>query len=300
MRLTRTNLYLIIFAYLLLSACGSKADFEIPEEVASLENLTVYSADSEPGFEIVLNKETVFGDTDEVMLGGWLSAHVDDLGRVYIADNQETMIHLYNPEGSYIRQIGREGEGPGEYRNISQMRTDSDHFYLMDRNLNRITTYDIQTFEVLDDASIAIDQDNMDGHFRYPSSFYVKDDGNFIIELGMAFSQANPEADDDARKVEYKIMEASTGEFLSDNIYSFPASEALVSRQGQGMMVMSVPYKRGSRMEYQNGQMVYGWTDQMLLKFYDERGAYQRAVYYPFENVPLQKKSGAGHVCRHQ
>lgn len=41
---------------------------------------------------------------------------VDRAGRMYIADNNPALIKLYGPDGTFLRTIGREGQGPGEYQ----------------------------------------------------------------------------------------------------------------------------------------------------------------------------------------
>jgi 6-bladed beta-propeller len=41
---------------------------------------------------------------------------VDSRGRIYVAEADQNFVLLYDDRGSFIRQIGREGEGPGEFR----------------------------------------------------------------------------------------------------------------------------------------------------------------------------------------
>ncbi|MEX1268942.1 MAG: 6-bladed beta-propeller [Balneolaceae bacterium] len=274
---------------ILFIACSSPPEVEIPEEIAALENLTVFPADSEPEFEITLTKEASYGDTDEIFLGEWISAEVDHYGRVFIADQQETVIHLYNPNGTYNRQVGREGEGPGEYRSIGQMRTDDHFFYLMDRNLNRITKFDLDTFEVTADYSVPVNQDEDDGHFRYPNTFYLVSDNHYLIRFGMGFNAGNSDADDDERVVEGRILKLEDESYEPGNLFSFPASEALVQRDGGSIMVMGVPYNRSSHVTYRNDKIYHGWSENFLLKIYDGDGSYQRAIYYPFQNISLDR-----------
>lgn len=280
--------YVFPLLFLFLS-CSSAPDIELPEQYAELENLAVFPADSEPEFEINLVKEASYGDVDDVFLGSWLSAEVDKHGRVFVADNRETVIHLYNPDGTYNQQIGREGEGPGEYRNIGQMRTDDRYFYLMDRNLNRITRYDLDTFEVVGDDTIPVNQDETDGHYRYPNTFYLMPDGRYLIRFGMAFSAGNSDSDDNSRKIEGKILDPETETYAQENLFTFQDSEALVHREGRSMMVMSVPYKRSSQVTYRNEKIYHGWSENFLLKVYDGSGTYQRAIYYTFPNQRLNR-----------
>ncbi|MEX0905880.1 MAG: 6-bladed beta-propeller [Balneolaceae bacterium] len=277
------------FIMFFLAACSSQPEVEIPEEIAALENITVFPADTEPEFEIALTREASFGDTEDIFLGGWLTAAVDNRERVFLADQQETVIHLYNPDGTYNRQIGREGEGPGEYRSIGQMRTDNQYFYLMDRNLNRITLYDLDTFEVITDHAVPVNQDEDDGNFRYPNAFHLMPDDQYLIHFGMAFMSGSNGSDDDSRKLEGRILNPENESYEPGNVFSFPASEALVHREGNSMMVMSVPYKRSSHVTYRNNKIYHGWSEHFLLKVYDDEGNYQRSIYYTFPNRRLNR-----------
>jgi hypothetical protein len=77
--------------------------------------------------------KTSWVDNDEVMVGiakewrigsndeGVLIAKINDIdrcekGNTYILDYQMCQIHVISEAGDYLRSIGREGEGPGEFR----------------------------------------------------------------------------------------------------------------------------------------------------------------------------------------
>jgi len=278
---------IVILLVLFFSGCASEPEIELPKEVAALENVAVFSADSEPEYELTLTKEATFGDTDDLFLGGWLSSVADNNGRVFVADVQETKLHLYNPDGSYSRQIRREGDGPGEYRNIGTMRVDDRYLHLIDRNLNRITRYDLETFEVAGETSISIEQQGEGGFYRYPQDFYLKDGNEYVIVVGSSFSRGN--ADNSKRTIDGKMMSWSGDSLSSENIFSFPASEALVHVDGGSMMMMVVPYKRSSVMDFQNNQLIHGWSEHFLFSIYDQNGEYQRSIYYPYQNMPLER-----------
>jgi hypothetical protein len=49
----------------------------------------------------------VFGDISDI--------EVDADGRLYVFDRQAQDVRVFNPDGSYVRTIGRSGRGPGEF-----------------------------------------------------------------------------------------------------------------------------------------------------------------------------------------
>ena len=45
----------------------------------------------------------------------------DDAGNIYLLDGQLSEIQVFSRQGEWLRTIGREGEGPGEFRNGSDL-----------------------------------------------------------------------------------------------------------------------------------------------------------------------------------
>ncbi len=59
----------------------------------------------------------VGGEEDEDVIFGVLSAiKADDAGNLYLLDQQLVEVMVFSRSGEYLRSIGREGEGPGEFR----------------------------------------------------------------------------------------------------------------------------------------------------------------------------------------
>lgn len=55
-------------------------------------------------------------DSDAVVFGQVSDLAVDRDGRLYIADMQTRQVSVFSSDGKFLRTIGREGEGPGEFR----------------------------------------------------------------------------------------------------------------------------------------------------------------------------------------
>ncbi len=62
------------------------------------------------------------GEGDEDVLFGVIAQITsDDSGNVYVLDAQLNQVVVFSPEGEYVRVIGREGEGPGEFQRPSDL-----------------------------------------------------------------------------------------------------------------------------------------------------------------------------------
>lgn len=279
-----------IFILIAFQSCSSSPEVEVPGQIASLENVAVFSGDTEPLHEIELIPETVYGDTEDVLLSDWLMVHVDPRGRVFIGDNRQTAIHLYNPDGSYNRRIGGEGDGPGEYRAVGVMQSDENYFYHYDMRNRRITRYDADTFDVISDFAVSVPSDEESAFPQSFSSFSLTSDRDRVLaHLSMGFRAGRADADPTERRIRGMMINAETGEFTGEEVYNFPASEALVQYSDERMSVMSVPYKRSSVVQVHDDGLIHGWNEHFLFKYYDLNGEYQRAVYYDFENPPLNR-----------
>ncbi len=68
-------------------------------------------------------------DAEEEFFGVILNIQNDSEGNIYLLDLQLAEVKVFSPDGKYLRTIGREGEGPGEFRFPLSM------FFLPDGNL---------------------------------------------------------------------------------------------------------------------------------------------------------------------
>jgi 6-bladed beta-propeller protein len=74
-------------------------------------------------------------------LGEPRSIAVDGQGRIYVVDEKPAAIRVFMPDGKLVRTIGREGEGPGEFR-VGFIAVRNDHLVLHDPRVTRTTVYD--------------------------------------------------------------------------------------------------------------------------------------------------------------
>ncbi|MFH1756398.1 MAG: 6-bladed beta-propeller [Candidatus Latescibacterota bacterium] len=63
----------------------------------------------------------VRGDDDEFLFGVLTQITSDESGNMYVLDAQLHQVMVFSPDGEYLRSIGRQGEGPGEFNRPSDL-----------------------------------------------------------------------------------------------------------------------------------------------------------------------------------
>jgi hypothetical protein len=70
------------------------------------------------GTNVGLKQLYVLGGPPEYQIGRVYSTAVDKQNRVYVFDGVSSQIRAYGADGKFLRNIGRAGAGPGEYRMV--------------------------------------------------------------------------------------------------------------------------------------------------------------------------------------
>ena len=68
---------------------------------------------------------------DEYMFGWIRSLAVAGDGTMYVSDSQANVVRMYDAAGTFVRTIGRQGQGPGEYSSAPYLRVRDDGTLLM-------------------------------------------------------------------------------------------------------------------------------------------------------------------------
>jgi len=79
---------------------------------------------------------------EEYMFGGVSSVYATD-DRIYVVDRQAPAVRVYGHDGDFIRTLGREGQGPGEYQSPSVLAVHpaSGRVFVFDTLLDRVNVY---------------------------------------------------------------------------------------------------------------------------------------------------------------
>ena len=96
----------------------------------------------------------VGGDDEEILFGAIGQALLDEEQNIYLMDSQLKEVSVFSPDGEFLRTLGREGDGPGEIRQLANM------FFMPDGALALVQDFPGRV--------VTVKRDGTPGHnFRY-------------------------------------------------------------------------------------------------------------------------------------
>lgn len=280
----------LFLSILLLIGCSQEAqtdaDPQIPKEFQELDNLTVYPADSEPLYDISMSEVATYGSTNEVLIGRMGAKRIGDTF-IFITDYPQKTIHVYRPDGSYVKSIGRAGRGPGEFLDISNLLIHNNRLYVHDSHHKRFQIFSLEdleyttSFDVQIENRGAIDELNNAIASFVPISIY--DDGSFLVLFESIRNPIwQPEGDMDGAR--YYFVLNKEGTKLLDKVHEQTYTYLL----SDDTNVRPVPFdSKPLATISENGGLVTANSNDFLLKFFDAEGNYQYAFYHPVSKRKL-------------
>jgi len=140
------SITIITFSLLILfNACGEQKAHG-KRTIEEDNGVTVVKNPLEPlnpELQIIFEEDLTIGveEGDEnYMFGSLVVMNTDDEGNFYVTDGDRNTAKKYDSNGKFLRSIGRPGQGPGEFQNISEVRFNIEgNIYLNDVKNHRIS-----------------------------------------------------------------------------------------------------------------------------------------------------------------
>ena len=124
----------------LLGGCGAAAeDVSAPPVVQAERTVRIGSVD-DTASALTFVREIVVGRD----------------GRIYSLHPQEHRVLIHDEDGRLVRAVGREGEGPGEFRSAGRIGLLGDTLWVFDHGTSRFTYFDLDG-ELLESRAIPVD-----------------------------------------------------------------------------------------------------------------------------------------------
>jgi hypothetical protein len=115
----------LLLIIIVLPRLGETVDWSGTKEVKDGVRHVLNPAESMFGSAVYEPKELFrlggFSESEKELFGVINHILVDEQDKVYILDLQLSEVRVFNINGEYVRTVGREGEGPGEFRYPTDM-----------------------------------------------------------------------------------------------------------------------------------------------------------------------------------
>jgi hypothetical protein len=122
-------------------SCAKKANapsykVEIVDGGKVVRNFKTESTEAFKAAEFRVDLSIGLEEGDENYTFGYpIDVNSDQRGNIYVLDYQDCAIKKYDPRGTFLRQIGRKGQGPGEFQSPSCLRiSGQNEIYVKDEN----------------------------------------------------------------------------------------------------------------------------------------------------------------------
>ncbi|MEX1011835.1 MAG: 6-bladed beta-propeller [Balneolaceae bacterium] len=121
-----------------------------------------------------------FGQEGEVVLMAPWDITSDKEQSIFLSEHLYHTVHEFTLEGEFRRIIGREGSGPGEFRNPQQLTIDGEWLYVQDIGNMRLVLFHLDS-----DRTEIIVQDRSFSTFRvYDDRIYGFFPGSYSVDGG--------------------------------------------------------------------------------------------------------------------
>ena len=210
--------------------------------------------DSTTGWRLVLDHEIQPLEGEPGELFNPVNLVMNDTGLIFVKDQNPSVIKVFDPAGGYLRSVGREGDGPGEFR-VAFLAVRGDTLITQDPQNARVTSFNAETGTTI-------------GSWRSTCCYWypIALDGEGRVVM---FAMAQP--DSTAPPAQALIRARIDGTSL-DTIWitERPAEEAkrwIVTQGNDNVFMMSVPYQPTDLHAVDpTGGLISGWNGEYLLR----------------------------------
>lgn len=224
---------------------------------------------------LTLERELLLGDDEAYYFGQVGDVAVRTGGQMYAVDAEAVHVKVLAPDGTLRDSIGRAGEGPGEFRRLSEVvMARSDSLYVLDGYRGRVSVFGPRR-----EFAYALARDKTKG----PDDMMVLEKTpGFVFVYAPGSRQV---IENDAR---YTVRLAGASGEAEDTLFTAPPYRMAVKELDRGMLLARIPFARDSHFALGPDEHVhYARNDSLSVRTYDRTGRAVDTAEVPFDPVPV-------------
>ena len=225
---------------------------------------------------------------DDLVFGNIARVASDARGRIYVADYQNPVVHVFSTTGALISTIGGPGEGPGEFEDVDDVVVGPNgKVYVWDGWLVRLSIFEERAsgeFEFSDMVSIA-------GHNgQVPSSILG------VGSQGMVFLYITPygfcdECSNTGTRSLNAMLVDENGQAVGEPLVTLPSNERVEVVRQDGVTVKPKPFGSTSTITMSASGMLYsGWSDAINIRARSLSGDKQKTFRRDYAPLPVTRR----------
>jgi hypothetical protein len=279
----RIALILFFCLILIFASCGKKPQ---AAKVETIEGVTYTHNPETPlhpekivtfGEELAIGK---FDESKEIPLYKPGSYMVDNAGKIYISDDSDMAIKVFDQNGAFLKSIGRKGGGPGEFNRIGQMTSlPNGNILVMDYQSRRTSLF------------------KPDGEFinSYPWRTSIS---RICLATDSSYTVNEYTFKEKAEELWAKTFDFSGKELVSFGQFTSPEVKSMTL--GNIMIGMSVPQSPQSIFagDQERQWLYHCLNNKYLIEVYDQKGKLFRKIDRPYEPLPFTSEDAKKFLSR--
>jgi hypothetical protein len=192
-------------------------------------------------------------------------------GRIVVANSGSADIRVFGRDGALVRVIGREGDGPGEYRNPNLAgRGPGDSLVVYDAGLRRVTVLTpdpgaIRSFDVGEEGG------------GFPMALGTLGDGSIATGGGMAFTSEEGLPSGFVRPTSRHVIVALDGSVVAD-FGDLPAVKMWAETQGESFRARAIAFGKFTAAEPASDRIWIGTGESWEVRAYWRDTTLERIV----------------------
>lgn len=238
---------LIVFLFL---GCKSQEDQK--------SNLTL-SSFTTPSLEKVFD----FTESEDVAFRYISSIKSDDHGNILVHDFWQPYLLMFDQEGNFLKRIGNEGRGPGEFEQISSFLVNQDNLWVIDSSSLKLEKFEYRDGSYIHVKTIPLGSDELAGKILGKT-----DEGILILKRFtlISGSKENPTE-------QLAVIIDENGEILRDSIVSVPIPEQMTLEAGENKLISDKLFGNESLLAFDGHNHIYTlWSDSLSIESYSTEG----------------------------